>query len=226
MCGRFARFSSPETFAALFGASGKLDLAPSYNVAPSQAVLVARNGAGGGRELALLHWGLIPRWAKAPKTPYSTINARAESVATKPSFRNAFRHRRCLVAADGFYEWKRLERTKQPYYIRLKDGQPFAFAGLWERWERDGQVIESCAVIVTEANDLMKNIHDRMPVILPSAAYETWMHAAEPDTEHLLTILRPYPATEMEAYPVCTLVNSPKNNRTDLIAKSEVRRVG
>jgi putative SOS response-associated peptidase YedK len=220
VCGRFVRYSPPETFAEIFDAKSTISLPPSYNIAPSQAVLVARNREGADRELVTLHWGLLPAWAKEPKTGYSTINARAETVATKPTFRSAFRHRRCLIAADGFYEWKRLERTKQPYFIRLKEGQPFAFAGLWERWEREGHLIESCAIIVTEANDLMKAIHDRMPVILSSGDYETWMDPTLKDPEHLSPLLKPYPAAGMEAYPVAPLVNNPRNNKAELIARA------
>ncbi len=219
MCGRFVRYSSPETFAAQFGAHGEFDLAPSYNVAPSQSVLVARHAEGTGCALALLLWGLIPSWSQAPKTPYSTINARADSVASKPAFRNAFRRRRCLVAADGYYEWKRGERSKQPYFIHLKGGQPFALAGLWEHWERDGQVVESCVVIVTEAHPLVRDIHDRMPVILPPESYDAWMDADERDPERLLPLLRPYPGAEIEAYPVSTLVNNPRNDKPDLMAR-------
>lgn len=141
MCGRFARFSPVQKFAELFGVDAGFSLLPRYNVAPTQAALTARNTPQGRRELVTLHWGLIPFWAKEHKIGYSTINARAETVATKPSFRYAFQQRRCLIAADGFYEWKRLDGRKQPYYIGLKDRQPFAFAGLWEHWEGGGEII-------------------------------------------------------------------------------------
>lgn len=214
------RYSSPATFAELFGAQGGLSLAPSYNVAPSQSVLVARNGEGGRREPALLHWGLIPHWAKEPKTPYSTINARAETVAIKPTFRTAFRHRRCLIAADGFFEWKRLGTTKQPYFIHLKGGQPFAFAGVWDHWQKEGQIIESCAIIVTAANAVMNAIHDRMPVILAPDNYSAWLDPEQKDPQPLLTLLQPYAGHDLEAYPVSTRVNSPKNNTPDLLTAS------
>ncbi len=220
MCGRFVRFTSPETFAELFGAHGTLDLAPSYNVAPSQPLLVVRNADDAGRELALLRWGLVPSWSKTSKAGYSTINARAETVATKPSFLNAFRRRRCLIAADGYYEWKRTGGLKQPYFIRLQGGQPFAMAGLWEHWEGEGQLIESCTIIVTEANPLTKHIHDRMPVLLSPEHYDLWMDGTERDPERLQEVLRPYPAAAMEAYPVESLVNNPRNNTARLIARA------
>ncbi|MCI0628561.1 MAG: SOS response-associated peptidase, partial [Acidobacteria bacterium] len=194
-------------------------LSDSYNVAPTQAVLLARNAEDGGRELAALHWGLIPTWSKEPKTPYSTINARAETVAEKPAFRNTFRWRRCLIGADGWCEWKKLESTKQPYFIRLKTGDPFAFARLWARWEREGQRIDSCAVIVTDATETLRFIHDRMPVILPPENYDAWMDPELTDPAPLKSYLKPYPSECLEAYPVSTRVNSPKNNRADLIER-------
>ena len=224
MCGRFVRYSSPETFAELLEARGALNLAPSYNVAPSQSVLVARNGEEGGRELALLHWGLIPYWSKGPKTPYSTINARAETVDTKPAFRHAIRRRRCLIGSDGYYEWKKIERT--PCFIRLKDAAPFAFAGLWERWERGEERIDSCSIIVTDAAETLRDIHDRMPVILSPEHYNTWMDPELADPVRLKSLLAPYPSELMEAYPVSMRVNSPKNNHADLIMRMSLPPTG
>ncbi|MFH0342280.1 MAG: SOS response-associated peptidase [Chromatiales bacterium] len=226
MCGRFVRFSSPETFAELLEARGVLNLVPSYNVAPSESVLVARNGEGGGRELALLHWGLIPYWSKGPKTPYSTINARAETVHTKPAFQHAIRRRRCLIGSDGYYEWKKLGRTRQPYFIRLKDAAPFAFAGLWEHWERGEERIDSCSIIVTDAAETLRDIHDRMPVILSPEHYNTWMDPELADPVRLKPLLAPYPSERMEAYPVSTRVNSPKNDHADLIVRMSLARTG
>ncbi len=219
MCGRFVRFSSTEKFAELFGARTGSDLSPRYNIAPTQAVLAARNALEGVRELVALHWGLIPHWAKEPKTGYSTINARAETVAEKPAFRNAFRRRRCLIAADGFYEWQRTGGPKQPYYLGLNDGEPFAFAGIWEHWEGQGETIDSCAIIVTAANELVAPIHDRMPVILDPTDYEAWMDPKLQDPERLKAFLRPYPAERMRAYPVSTRVNNPKNDQPELVAR-------
>jgi len=226
MCGRFVRYSSPETFAELFGARGAPNLALSYNVAPSQSVLVARNGEGGGRELALLHWGLIPSSSKEPKTPYSTINARAETVDTKPTYRHAIRHRRCLIGSDGYYGWKKLGRTKQPYFIRLKDAAPFAFAGRWEHWERGEERIDSCSIIVTDATEALRDIHDRMPVILSPEHYDTWMDPGLTDPVQLKPLLAPYPSELMEAYPVSTRVNSPKDNHADLIVRMSLPPTG
>ena len=220
MCGRFARFSPVQKFAGLFGTQAGFNLNPRYNIGPTQALLLARNTVGGSRELAFLHWGLIPHWVKEPKTGYSTINARAETVAEKPIFRNPFRHRRCLIAADGYYEWCKLERAKQPYFIKLKDGQPFALAGLWEHWAREDQNIDSCAVIVTEANALTKPIHDRMPVILSPEDYDAWMDPDLQDPERLKAFLRPYPAERMWAYPVGTAVSNPKNDKPELMTEA------
>jgi len=213
MCGRFTRTPCVDRFARLFGVTTELDLKPSNNVAPSQDILAARVNHDGGRELALLRWGLIPAWAKEPKTGYSMINARAETVASKPAFRRAFTRQRCLIAADGFYEWKTTDHGKQPYYIFLKDHEPFAFAGLWEHWEVDGQEpIDSCTIIVTEANKAVEKIHDRMPVILPPPAYDDWLDPEVTDKDHLQELLKPYPASEIEMYPVARLVNNARND--------------
>lgn len=218
MCGRYARFTPAELYAQLFAAEALATLEPRYNVAPSQPVLAARASAGGKRELVTLQWGLIPFWAKEPKTGYSTINARAETVATKPAFRQPFRKRRCLIAADGFYEWKRTEGRKQPYYIQLHQGEPFAFAGLWDRWEREGKSIESCTIIVTQANSLVATIHDRMPVILAKEDYATWLDSQVEDPGVLSPLLRPYPAEAMIAAAVGLAVNNPRNDGPALLS--------
>jgi putative SOS response-associated peptidase YedK len=169
------------------------------------------------RELSLLRWGLIPFWAEDPKIGYSTINARAETVATKPSFREAVKKRRCLVVADGFYEWQKTDGQKQPYLIHLKDNSPFAFAGLWERWKRGEQAIESCSIIVTEPNAVLEPIHDRMPVILSPDDYGLWLDPDVEDGKRLQSLLRPYPPDEMEAYPISTLVNNPGNDQQECV---------
>jgi putative SOS response-associated peptidase YedK len=183
-----------------------------FNIAPTQTVVAVRADKEGQRELCRLRWGLVPHWADDPQIGSRLINARAESVATKPAYRDAFKSRRCLVAADGFYEWQKSGRRKQPYYIRLKDDGPFGFAALWERWSHAGQRIESCSIITTEANELMAGIHDRMPVIVPREAYELWLSADTQEIELLQSLLRPYPASEMTAYPVSNRVNSPACN--------------
>lgn len=217
MCGRFARTSPVEVFAKLFDAAGVDDLSPSYNVAPTQSLLAARNAAEGARKLAMLHWGLIPFWSKGPDPKYSMINARTDSVASKPAYREPFKRRRCLIAADGFYEWKRLGNGKQPYFIRLRGGQPFAFAGLWDHWEIEGQEpIDSCTIITCDANQLVGEIHDRMPVILPPKLYNEWLDAtAKP--ARLQALLKPYPDTLMETWAVGADVNSPRNDSAELL---------
>jgi putative SOS response-associated peptidase YedK len=165
----------------------------------------------------MLRWGLIPSWAKDPAMGAKLINARAETVAEKPSFRSAFRHRRCLVVADGFYEWQKQEGKKQPFYFRLQDGQPFAFAGLWESWkDPNGEVVDSCTILTTEANQLMQPIHDRMPVILASQDYDLWLDPTV-QSEQLQNLLQPFPSEAMVSYPVSTKVNKPTNDTPELV---------
>ena len=160
----------------------------------------------------------MPAWSDEPRTAYSTINARAETVAEKPAYRAAFRQRRCLIATDGFYEWHpQADGHKQPYFIRLADERPFAFAGIWEHWERDGQRLESCSIIVTVANTLMQPIHERMPVILVPENYAAWLGPEPADPATLKALLQPYPSKSMRMYPVRTFVNSPSNDGPDLI---------
>ena len=218
MCGRFIRTTPIERYSALFSASGSVELKASYNIAPSSQILLARNNAKGGRELVALKWGLVPSWSKEPKTEYSTINARAETIEEKPTFRNAFRSRRCLIASDGFIEWqKKSDGTKQPFFIGLADGKPFAFAGIWEKWEREGQTLETCSIIVTQANALMSPIHDRMPVILSQDYFDAWMNPKELSPHRLKSLLVPFPSDRMKAYPISALVNSPRNDHRELI---------
>lgn len=211
MCGRFTLFEPDKILAREFGISDIPPLSPRYNIAPSQPVMAVRASATEtGREIALLRWGLIPSWSKDPAIGNRLINARAETVHEKPSFRNAFRRRRCLIPANGFYEWQRRERGKQPYYIRLRDERLFAFAGLWDRWEGpDEGAIETCAILTTAANAVLSPIHDRMPVILPSTAYAGWLDPALRDGESLAPLLVPFPPEEMLAFPVSPRVNVP-----------------
>jgi putative SOS response-associated peptidase YedK len=214
MCGRFVRSSSAQTIATTFGVEIG-DLSASYNIAPSQSVAAILQPNDSEPQFHWLRWGLIPAWAKDLKIGYKLINARAETVAEKPSFRAAFRQRRCLIPADGFYEWQQLEgsRLKQPYFIGMSDERPFAFAGLYERWESpDGEKIESCTIVTTAANEVMAPIHDRMPVILASQEYAQWLDPGFKEIDRLQALLDPYPATEMKIHPVSSLVNSPKNN--------------
>jgi putative SOS response-associated peptidase YedK len=212
MCGRFTRTPPPEEYARLFGVDTSIRLKPQYNIAPTQDILTARTNSEGKRELTLLHWGLIPSWANEPKTGYSMINARAETVASKPAFRHAFKRQRCLIAADGFYEWKQTEHGKQPYYIFLKEHKPFAFAGLWEHWEGEGHApIESATIIVTTVNKALESIHDRMPVILPPSSHDEWLDPDVTDKERLQALLVPYLASEIDMYPVSRYVNNARN---------------
>jgi putative SOS response-associated peptidase YedK len=185
-----------------------------YNIAPTQEVAAVRMEPDSGqRELGLLHWGLIPSWAKDKKIASKLINARAETVAEKPSFRSAFTKRRCLILADGFYEWQKLEGgKKQPHYIHRQDDMPFAFAGLWESWNGEGEAVESCTIITTSANEVMQPLHDRMPVILSGKDYDLWLDPAFKDKAALQELLKPCPVDWLEAYPVSTRVNSPKHD--------------
>ncbi len=218
MCGRFIRTTPIERYAALFSAHGSVELKPSYNIPPGGPILLARNKAKGGRELVALKWGLVPAWSKAPRTDFSTINARAETVDEKPTFKSAFRFRRCLIASDGFIEWQRAaDKQKQPFWVGLADRKPFAFAGLWERWEREGEILESCAIIVTQANALMRPIHDRMPVILSPDQYDAWMNPKETHVEALKSLLVPFPSDRMHAYPISSRINTPRKDSQDLL---------
>jgi putative SOS response-associated peptidase YedK len=212
MCGRYTLTTSVERLAAEFGfGASSVELPPNYNVAPTQEVAAVLS-EGGDRRLELLRWGLIPSWADDPGIGSRMINARSETAPEKPSFRRAFRERRCLIPADGFYEWKRTNGAKQPYYIRMQEGRPFAFAGLWESWSNDGgPEIRSCTILTTGPNALVGGIHDRMPVILPAGSYDAWLDP-EAEKEELAPLLAPYPEDEMEAYPVSRFVNSPSNN--------------
>ena len=219
MCGRFIQAASGEVLARQFGLALPVDYSPRYNVAPSQRVVGIRAAADGARELAWLRWGLIPAWSPEPRLKYSTINARAETVADKPTYRQAFRQRRCLIPVDGFYEWQKTEGRKQPHCIGLADGAPFVFAGLWERWEREGQVVESCTILVTQANQRIAAIHDRMPVILDATEYDAWLEPTIRDPDQLLPLLRPYRAEGVTLWPVGFQINRPKSEGPELMAK-------
>lgn len=213
MCGRFTLTVDAHQIREAFPwVTVPEELQPRYNMAPSQPIAVIPND--GKNELTYYSWGLVPFWAKDPSIGNRMINARAETLDEKPSFKNAFRRRRCLVLADGFYEWKAEpgSKTKTPMYIHLKDQRPFAFAGLWERWNPpDGSELLSCTIITTEPNQLVADLHNRMPVILPEDKYPLWLETGEVNTKQLKSILVPYPAEEMSYYPVSTYVNNPAN---------------
>jgi putative SOS response-associated peptidase YedK len=213
MCGRFTLKTSRAKIAELIGSLKSLPLfEPRYNIAPSQPVLAVRiEPERGEREGTMLKWGLIPSWAKEPSIGNKLANARADTVAEKPAFRSAFKKRRCLVLADGFYEWRAASGGKTPYYFQLKDGSPFAFAGLWERWEKGEEPVESCTLITTEANGVVGQVHDRMPVILDPGSYDRWLDPNEQRAEALKAMLVPLPDEWMTAHPVSKLVNNPRN---------------
>ena len=212
MCGRFTLTTDLEDLAERFSfQAANLSVKPHYNIAPSQQVLTVIGGDE--RHVGLLRWGLIPSWAKDSAIGNRMINARAETVAEKPSFRRALQKRRCLVLADGFYEWKAEGKKKTPMYIALTDHQPFGFAGLWETWKSpEGETIHSCTIITTTPNTLMESIHTRMPVILPRDAEAAWLDRSLEDPARLLPFLIPYAADTMDAYAVSPEVNSPRND--------------
>jgi putative SOS response-associated peptidase YedK len=211
MCGRFTRKENFQQLAKRLGLQMLPQVEPRYNIAPSQPVACVRaNPDTQHREWVDLKWGLVPSWANDPSIGHKMINARAETVAEKPSFRKAFKHQRCLVLADGFYEWKREGKAKQPYYIRFKDHRPFVFAGLWEHWEKEAlPPLESCTILTTNANAITAPIHDRMPVILHPDDYDLWLDLTIQTPQHAL---KPYASDEMEAFPISALVNNPRND--------------
>lgn len=210
MCGRFTLTTQAAEVARLFEVDyfEPDSLAARYNVAPTQEIPVVRyDERRGGRELSLLRWGLLPYWVDDPSSWPTLINARAETAHSKPAFQDAFADRRCLVIADGFYEWKRAGGVRQPFYLHRRDGLPFGFAGLWEHWERAGETIESCTILTTNANDLVAPLHDRMPVIVPSEAHRLWLDPAVRRQEDLSKLLGPPPSDELMAVPVSAYVN-------------------
>ena len=219
MCGRFALTVDPADLQDAFPEfTFPAQATPRFNIAPSQPVLALPNDATNKADLFV--WGLIPSWAKDPTIGNRLINARAETLAEKPSFRSAYKYHRCLIFADGFFEWQAQpgSKNKVPHLIRLKSGKPFAFAGLWEHWQsHDGSEIKSATIITTTPNELMASIHNRMPVILPSHAYAQWLDPLPLFPVDLNSLLVPYPAEEMQAYLVSTLVNSPANDRPEVV---------
>lgn len=217
MCGRFTLTVEPAGLQEAFPEfTFPAQIPARFNIAPTQPVLVLPND--GTNKADFFVWGLVPSWAKDPAIGSRLINARSETLAEKPSFRSAYKYHRCLIFADGFFEWQTRPGGKIPNHIRLKSGKPFAFAGLWEHWlSPDGSEIKSATIITTSPNELMAPIHDRMPVILPHAAYERWLDPTPLFPVDLNSLLVPYPADEMIAYPVSTLVNSPANDRPEVL---------
>jgi len=215
MCGRFTLKSPGRVKFDHVDRSNLPSLFPRYNIAPSQNVLAIVQRCA-DREAALLQWGLIPSWSKEPK---GFINARAETIEDKPSFSESFQRRRCLIPADGFYEWQRSGKVAQPYYFQMKDESPFAFAGIWDEWLGDGNSIASCAIITTRANELLASIHDRMPVILRPESQDQWLDDSEP--VNLRSLLAPFPASEMTSHAVSYDVNYPKIDNEYLVRRVE-----
>jgi putative SOS response-associated peptidase YedK len=247
MCGRFALTCDPADLRDTFPEfTFPAQFAPRFNIAPTQPILVLPND--GTNKADFFVWGLIPSWAKDPVIGSRLINARAETLVEKPSFRSAYKYRRCLIFADGFYEWQAQpggfvppvrhtdgtkpsvqpgSKSRIPHFIRLKSGKPFAFAGLWEHWQSpDGSEVKSATVITTSPNELMAPIHNRMPVVLRSDSYAQWLDSSPQQPSGLQSLLVPYPAAEMEAYPVSLLVNSPGNDRPECIIAAEMQKPG
>jgi putative SOS response-associated peptidase YedK len=218
MCGRYRLTRADrlaETFAAVYGGSEE-DLKPRYNIAPSQPVLVVRP-LGPGRSVSEMRWGLVPSWAKDPS--HGHINARSEALLEKPAFRESFQRRRCLIPADGFYEWKRAGKWKQPFHFGMEDGSLFAFAGIWDCWRSgQGESMESCAIVTTAANHLLRDVHDRMPLILSPESYTQWLSSPASELEKA-NLWRPFSAQRMKRWPVSAEVNDPANDSPSCMAE-------
>ncbi len=214
MCGRFAFYSPSEATAALFGVASSMEVPPRYNIAPTQTVAAIRNGDE-GRELTMLRWGLVPFWAKDPSIGNRMINARAETVAEKPAYRAAFRHRRCIVLADGFYEWRKQGDAKTPYFISLASGEPFALAGLWENWtdKESGESLQTTTLITTGANAFMRELHHRMPVVLEPCSADEWLGGSVAPLEQAADR-----TPGLKAWPVDRRVNNARNEGAELIS--------
>lgn len=233
MCGRYVSVSSPTILAERFDVTTLRVTEtpePNYNVAPRAEVPVVAESSEHERVLDLVRWGLVPSWAKDIKIGDRMINARAETVMTTNAYKRAFERRRCIIPADGFYEWQKIphRKTKQPWFFRRRDGEPLAFAGVWEIWhdpndtDPDAPRIRSCAIITTDANELVQPVHDRMPVALSESVWDTWLDRDNRDVDALAELLKPAPATEMEAWPVSLLVNKADNNGPELLDRADV----
>lgn len=220
MCGRYTVSISLSTFIKHFGFKPLDDLPERYNIAPTENIPAIRKSPDGSRQLSLFRWGLVPQWSK--KFPSGMINARSETINEKPSFRQAFRQRRCIIPASGFYEWRKIGSRKTPFYIHMANDDPMAFAGIWETWRTpEGAWIETCAILTTKANGLVAKLHDRMPVILPKESYDTWLNPDEHDPEILKKLLVPYPSEAISMHPVSTLVNKVGNDSPEYTKKVE-----
>ena len=219
MCGRYAFHSPRELTQQLFGLPADAPEVPArWNISPGTDIPIVRNGTDGRRELVSLRWGLVPSWAKDRTIGQRLVNARAETIAEKPAFRAAFRRRRCLVPADGYYEWRAVTGGKQPYYLRSQVGQPFAMAALWEHWidRASGEALESCVIVTRESAGIVKDIHARMPIIVPPESYAAWLDPGQDAAATLALLLGAEGGVALEAYPVSRRVNSPKNEGAEL----------
>jgi putative SOS response-associated peptidase YedK len=217
MCGRYTVTSAPEAIRALFRYEEQPNFPPRYNIAPTQPIAIVRL-LEGARHFALVRWGLLPSWVKDPNNFSLLINARGESVCDKPAFRAAMKRRRCLIPADGFYEWKAVGGRKQPYFVRAKSGMPLAFAGLWETWTGpNGEELETGTIVTTNANRTLEPIHGRMPAIVPPEAFDLWLDCSNVDAKTAAAIIQPAPDDLLEAYEVCTAVNRTANDNPTLV---------
>ena len=225
MCGRYELSSHPAAIALAFGLPFPPEIGPRYNIAPTQQVPIIRESANGTRELVQVRWGLVPRWARGPSIGARMINARAETVATRGAFRNAFARHRCLVPVSGFYEWRKTRSGKTPMHIGMADARPFGLAGLYERWlSPEGEVLDTCAIITTNACESLRDVHDRMPVIVPTADYARWLDCSDPDASHT-DLLAAWSGEPLRVHPVSTRVNAVRNDDATLcepLAASEV----
>jgi putative SOS response-associated peptidase YedK len=220
MCGRYVLIAEPQQVQQEFNLKNVPELAPRYNIAPTQPVAIITNDAP--EELTIVQWGLVPSWSKDPKVGSKMINARSDTAAEKPSFRTAFKRRRCLIPVSGFYEWGTTEeKNKQPHYIFVKDKDVFSFAGLWEVWYGpDGEELWTCSILTTDANDKIESLHHRMPVILDGEDRNTWLDKAT-DVAELQALMKPFDGNKMDYYPVSKAVNTPKNDNPTLIERDE-----
>ncbi|HTT47246.1 MAG TPA: SOS response-associated peptidase [Pseudolabrys sp.] len=217
MCGRYTVTASPEVLRALFAYAEQPNFPPRYNIAPTQPIAIVRL-VDGKRQFALVRWGLLPSWVKDPMTFTLLINARGESVVDKPAFRAAMKRRRCLIPADGFYEWQKAGDRKRPFYVHAKSGEPLAFAGLWETWTGpNGEELDTAAIVTTRANKTLGPIHDRMPVIVPPEAFDLWLNSNEVDTTTASALIAPALDGLLEAYEISTAVNRTANDNAKLL---------
>ena len=217
MCGRYTLTSAPEAIRALFRYAEQPNFPPRYNIAPTQPVAIVRM-VEGKRQFALVRWGLLPAWVKDPRAFTLIVNARGESVNDKPAFRSAMKYRRCLIPADGFYEWQKAGERKRPFFVRAKSGGPLAFAGLWESWTGpNGEELETAAIVTTRASRALSPIHERMPVVVPPEAFVLWLDCAHVDAETAAALIAPTPDDLLEAYEISTAVNRVANDNPRLI---------